>query len=122
MSDDQPPMPAPEQPSGPPSPAPPVLTETPPANPVGYLAQMFFGFASFLFLSVGTTGLVLTVSLMRQTPSQRALPMAISLLLVGLGVSVWVFRYKRGRGLVAGFLVGLGLSALGAGLCFTILK
>jgi hypothetical protein len=119
MSDDQPQMPTAEQPAEPESSATPITTETQPANQSSYRTQMLLGILSCWLLLPGIAGFVIT-GISAITDSSLLIPMVLSLIPIGLGVLVVVRRRKRGPGLGVGFLTGLLLIGLGAGLCFGI--
>jgi len=121
MSDHQPQMPTAEQPSEPQSSAPPITTETQPANQSSYRTQMLLGIVSFWLLLPGIAWFVVIVGLAAKAPA-AGLQLALALIPIGLGVWVLVRRHKRGPGLGVGFLIGLVLLALGAGLCVAVLR
>jgi hypothetical protein len=127
MSDDLPPI-RPTQPPSEPTTAPTTVpTETQPPPESAYVVQMLLGFVAFWCLFLGTIGSGLYGMAMIQMRSMgnRGFPTAIGiipLVLLGAGVSMWIWRYKRGRGFVPGLLTGLGLLGLGAGICFTTMR
>jgi hypothetical protein len=122
MSNDQPPMPTPEPMPEPPIHHRPDNPEPQPRDKAHYGIQLLIGFVSFFMLSIGLGFLAYGTNLIQGGFSKGALTMLCSLALAGLGVFTLVRRSKRGPGLVAGFLIGLGLVALLAGLCLAALS
>ena len=81
---------------------------------------MMLGCASFFLMALGAAGLFVVSAVMdgRRFHPEAGLYIALSVLLAGSGVWLFVWRYKHGRGLIPGFLLGLGLVGLAAGFCF----
>jgi hypothetical protein len=79
-----------------------------------YFIQMLMGGGAFLLLLVGIPSFITLIAL--HPPGYQAW-LILPLIPTGLGVLVLVRRARRGRGLWAGFLIGLGLVALAFGIC-----
>jgi hypothetical protein len=121
MPEDQTQMPAAEQPSEAQINTPPFTTGPQPTNKSPYIGQMLLGFVSFFLLAGGIGWLVLILAVMSKSLPYPGLNMALPLLPIGLGVLVLARRFKRGPGLVAGFLIALGIVALAGGICASML-
>jgi hypothetical protein len=121
MPEDQPQMPPADQPSEPQSTTTPAATEAQPAKQASNGAQILLGIVSCWLLLAGIAWFVVIGGLAAQAPA-AGLQLALALIPIGLGVWVLVRRHKRGPGLGVGFLIGLVLIALGAGLCVSIIR
>ncbi len=111
---DWPPQPQPPHPPFPPAPRPPQKSS--------YATQMSLGCVSFVLLLIGLGWAVFNYSVMARRSPYQLLNALLAPLLIGLGIAIMVWRARRGRGLVVGFLIGLlivvGLVVLAVGLCF----
>jgi hypothetical protein len=119
MPEDQPQMPAPEQPSEPQSNTTPAVTEPQPAAKSSFGVQMLLGVGASLLLLVGIGSLIVLFSL---HPPGFLPNLVWPLIPTGLGALLLVRRAKRGPGLWVGFLLGLGIVGLAAGICFSMIN
>jgi hypothetical protein len=115
MPEDQPQIPAQQQPPELQSNITPAGTQPPPVGKSSYGAQLVLGLGSFVLLGVGIGSLLLLGGL---RPPGYLPWLVLPLSVIGLGVYVLVRRAGCGPGLWVGFLIGLGLVGLAFGLCF----
>jgi hypothetical protein len=119
MPENQPQIPAPEQPLAPQSNTTPAVTEAPPAAKSSFGVQMLLGLGAFLLLLVGIGSLIILISL---RPRGFLPNLVWPLIPTALGVFLLVRRARRGPGLWVGFLLGLGIVGLAAGICVSMIN
>lgn len=114
MIEDQPQKPKGEQSPTPLASPTPVETPTDSAKDTPFGVQMIIGFGTFYALLLTTVGVIGGVG----AASLWTIPASLLL----LALCVFTKRRLRRRGFVMGALIGLGLLALGGGLCFAIIR
>ncbi len=112
-----------EQPN--PSSLPPAIGPQTPMMPLPpekapYGVQLLLGFVSFWVLAIGIVWFIGGCYMLGDRSPYAWLNMALSVLVTGLGVSLFFRRFKHGPGLLVGFFISPGLLLLAAGVCFAI--
>ena len=106
MSDQQSQMPVVEHASEPYAETVPVTAESPTQVQAPYAVQLFFGLLSAWFALPGAVWLFFTLRLGSNVPSPGP-HVALSLVLIALGGTIWGRRVKCGRGFGLGAWIGL---------------
>ncbi len=117
MPDNQPEMASAQQPPQPQSAPPPAPTTPAPAPKASYVAQLLLGVLAFFLLLIGIGGFVLFLAIGPRNLVDAAVSVVALLIPIGLGVWIPIRRWRRGPGVLVGFLIGLGVSALAFGIC-----